>query len=92
MSDPEQWRVTGDPELTADARVYEITSPDERNPDYPVRYRIDMTLPTAVVLSYSQPGPLLGGDGYTDMFITLEALEELGRLAALLRAHHGGAA
>lgn len=87
--DPKRYRVLGDPDLTDDAEVYEVLSPDPLNPDWPVRYRLDLTGGGPVVLSVDQPGPLIGGS-YTDMFIDLETLERLGQIAAALRKHAAG--
>jgi hypothetical protein len=60
---------------------YTVVDP-EKDPDYPVYYTIDNSLPSAAFLMYQQPGPWNeDGNDWCDMFVRLETLVELGRLA-----------
>ena len=83
MIDIDSLRV-GDPDLTHAAEVYEITEPDELNPEWPVRYRLDVTGGEYPVLTCDQPGPFLLDSGTEEMTIELETLVRLGEIATAL--------
>ena len=75
------YRVIGDESLTDDAIVYEVCEQDERNPEYPTRYRLDVTLGTSIILSCEQPGPFMPPRARDEMFIELGTLVALGDIA-----------
>lgn len=60
---------------------YTVVDP-EKDPEYPVYYTIDTSVPFATFLMYEQPGPWNeDGTVWKDIFVRLETLVELGRLA-----------
>lgn len=83
--DLDKFRV-GDPDLSHGAEVYEVTEPDELNPDWPVRYRLDVSDPEYPVLTCDQPGPFLIDSGVEETTVELDTLVRLGEIAAALLA------
>lgn len=60
---------------------YTVVDP-EKDTEYPVYYTIDNSVPFATFLMCEQPGPWNeDGTVWRDMFVRLETLVELGRLA-----------
>lgn len=61
---------------------YKVEEPDDINPEYPVVFELEVFGEgLSPILHQSQPGPFLA-ETNNEMFIKLETLVKLGRLAA----------
>lgn len=70
-------------------RTYVVLEPDPINIDYPVRYTLTVSPDGSVaahVLCQDQPGPFLIRSSPIDMFVSLQALVDLGKIAEQLLA------
>lgn len=81
--DLQRYRITDNPSLTDNAEIYEVLSPVDGSFKHAEVYSIDVTgRDLTPILSYSQRG----FPDVDQIFISLDVLIELGKIAALIKA------